>query len=186
MSFQKLHDGVGHIQRGVHWNSFPHELIRYPGSFDDPDLPGVIHVTVTLRSVSVGTEINIEQTGVPAVIPPEACYLGWQQSLPQLAQLVDQKSPSKRQFEHWRWEQSGAPSLLHTKVAALGGKPFTCRRAYTRSEGGSVRLISMSANVYVRAQFGARNCKASLGVEGQPVFLSLEKGGDGVGRILRS
>ena len=86
---QKLTTGKGHSFGGEYLELVPHELIRYTDSFDDPNLPGIMHVTVTLRSVSVGTEINIEQAGVPAVIPPEACYLGWQQCLSQLAQLVE-------------------------------------------------------------------------------------------------
>ncbi len=67
--------------------------IRYTDVFDDPNLPGEMHVTVTLKKVSVGTEINIEQAGIPHVIPVEACYLGWQQSLAQLAKLVEPEIP---------------------------------------------------------------------------------------------
>ena len=89
MSFRNFTTGTGHSFGGEYLELVPHELIRYTDSFDDPNLPGVMHVTVTLRPVSVGTEINIEQSGVPAVIPPEACYLGWQQCLLQLAQLVE-------------------------------------------------------------------------------------------------
>jgi len=66
----------------------PNERLVYTDSFDDPNLPGEMRVTVTLKAVSVGTEIDIEQTGVPDVIPPEACYLGWQDSLDKLARLV--------------------------------------------------------------------------------------------------
>ena len=89
MSFTNFATGKGHSFGGEYLELVPHELIRYTDSFDDPNLPGIIHVTVTLKPVSVGTEINIEQTGLPAVIPVEACYLGWQQSLNQLAQLVE-------------------------------------------------------------------------------------------------
>ena len=67
----------------------PHERIRYTDRFDDPNLPGLITVSVTLKKVSCGTELNIVQEGVPAVIPAEACYLGWQDSLTQLANLVE-------------------------------------------------------------------------------------------------
>jgi len=67
----------------------PHERIRYTDRFDDPNLPGLIHVTVTLKKVSVGTEIDIVQEGLPTVIPLEACYLGWQQSLSNLASLTE-------------------------------------------------------------------------------------------------
>jgi hypothetical protein len=68
-------------------------LIRYTDRFDDPNLPGVMQVTINLKPVSVGTEIDIEQSGIPAMIPAEACYLGWQQSLMQLAKLVEPEIP---------------------------------------------------------------------------------------------
>lgn len=71
----------------------PNERIRYTDKFDDPNLPGVMEVTVTLKAVSVGTEIDILQAGIPSVIPVEACYLGWQQSLRQLAELVEPDIP---------------------------------------------------------------------------------------------
>ena len=78
---------------GEYLELVPHERIRYTDRFDDPNLPGEIHVTVNLRKVSVGTELHIEQTGLPAIIPVEACYLGWQQSLMQLALLVEPNIP---------------------------------------------------------------------------------------------
>jgi uncharacterized protein YndB with AHSA1/START domain len=71
----------------------PNERIRYTDRFDDPNLPGVITVTVELKAVSVGTEINIEQANIPSAIPVEACYLGWQQSLAQLALVVEPDIP---------------------------------------------------------------------------------------------
>ena len=67
----------------------PSQCLRYTDKFDDPNLPGVIEVTVVLKEVSVGTELEITQAGVPDVIPPEACYLGWQDSLRNLATLVE-------------------------------------------------------------------------------------------------
>jgi uncharacterized protein YndB with AHSA1/START domain len=67
----------------------PHERLRYTDKFDDPNLPGQIQVTVTLKKVSLGTELNIVQEGLPDAIPPEACYLGWQESLRNLAKLVE-------------------------------------------------------------------------------------------------
>ena len=67
----------------------PHERLRYTDKFDDPNLPGPIQVTVTLKKVSLGTELNIVQEGLPDAIPPEACYLGWQESLRNLAKLVE-------------------------------------------------------------------------------------------------
>jgi uncharacterized protein YndB with AHSA1/START domain len=71
----------------------PHERIRYTDKFDDPNLLGELQCTVTLKKVSCGTELNILQEGVPEVIPPEACYLGWQESLTQLAKLVEPQIP---------------------------------------------------------------------------------------------
>ncbi len=88
MSFRNFTTGKGHSFGGEYLELIPNELIRYTDRFDDPSLAGVMHVTVALKAVSVGTEINIEQSGIPSAIPTEACYLGWQQSLAQLAQLV--------------------------------------------------------------------------------------------------
>jgi uncharacterized protein YndB with AHSA1/START domain len=93
MSFRNFTTGQSHSFGGEYLELVPHERIRYTDRFDDPNLPGTMHVTVSLKPVSVGTEINIEQAGVPAVIPLEACYLGWQQSLLQLAQLVEPNIP---------------------------------------------------------------------------------------------
>jgi uncharacterized protein YndB with AHSA1/START domain len=89
MSFTNFTTGKSHSFGGEYLELVPDERIRYTDNFDDPNLPGKIHVTVTLREVSVGTELHIEQTGLPEVIPVEACYLGWQQSLMQLALLVE-------------------------------------------------------------------------------------------------
>lgn len=93
MSFKNFTTKKGHSFGGEYLELVPHELIRYTDRFDDPNLPGSMHVTVTLNPVSVGTEINIEQSGIPAAIPVEACYLGWQQSLSQLAKLVEPDIP---------------------------------------------------------------------------------------------
>ena len=71
----------------------PHERIRYTDKFDDPNLPGEIQATIDLKKVSCGTELNIVQEGVPGVIPPEACYLGWQESLILLGKLVEAEIP---------------------------------------------------------------------------------------------
>ncbi len=72
----------------------PHERIRHTDKFDDPNLPGEMQVTINLKAVSCGTELSIVQEGVPAVIPPEACYLGWQESLILLAKLVEAEIPN--------------------------------------------------------------------------------------------
>jgi uncharacterized protein YndB with AHSA1/START domain len=93
MSFTNFTTGQPHSFGGNYLELVPHERIRYTDKFDDPNLPGEIHVTVTLKKVSCGTEINIVQEGVPAVIPAEMCYLGWQESLTQLAMLVEPDIP---------------------------------------------------------------------------------------------
>jgi uncharacterized protein YndB with AHSA1/START domain len=93
MSFRNFTTGNGHSFGGEYLELVPHTLIRYTDRFDDPNLPGVMQVTVNLKPVSVGTEINIEQSGIPAMIPVEACYLGWQESLMQLAKVVEPEIP---------------------------------------------------------------------------------------------
>ncbi|MGE0022900.1 MAG: SRPBCC family protein [Hyphomicrobium sp.] len=93
MSFTNFTTGNSNSFGGEFLELVPHERLRYTDRFDDPNLPGVMTVTVTLKAVSVGTEIDIEQAGVPSVIPPEACYIGWQQSLVQLARLVEPDIP---------------------------------------------------------------------------------------------
>jgi len=89
MSFRNFTTGKGHAFGGEYIELVPYERLRYTDKFDDPNLPGDILVTVTLKTVSVGTELGIVQEGVPDVIPPEACYLGWQDSLQNLARLVE-------------------------------------------------------------------------------------------------
>jgi uncharacterized protein YndB with AHSA1/START domain len=89
MSFRNFTTGHAHSFGGQYLELVPNERLRYTDKFDDPNLPGLLEVTVTLKEVSVGTELNIVQEGVPDVIPPEACYLGWQDSLRNLAQLVE-------------------------------------------------------------------------------------------------
>lgn len=89
MSFRNFTTGNGHSFGGEYVELVPGERIRYTDKFDDPNLPGLIEVTVILKKVSVGTEIDITQSGIPDVIPPEACYLGWQESLRNLAKLVE-------------------------------------------------------------------------------------------------
>ena len=89
MSFRNFSTGASHSFGGAYLELVPHERLRYTDKFDDPNLPGLLQVTVTFKEVSVGTELNIVQEGVPDVIPPEACYLGWQDSLRNLAQLVE-------------------------------------------------------------------------------------------------
>lgn len=94
MSFTNFSTGSSHSFGGEYLELLPHERLRYTDKFDDPNLPGVMQVTVNLKKVSCGTEVNIVQEGVPAVIPAEACYLGWQESLGQLVQLVEPEIPN--------------------------------------------------------------------------------------------
>lgn len=94
MSFTNFTTGKGHSFGGKYLELVPHERLRYTDKFDDPNLPGEIQVTVILKKVSCGTDVNIEQSGIPAVIPVEACYLGWQESLTQLALLVEPEIPN--------------------------------------------------------------------------------------------
>ncbi len=94
MSFTNFTTGKSHSFGGTYLELVPNEKLRYTDKFDDPNLPGVLTVTVKLKKVMCGTEVNIEQAGVPAVIPAEMCYLGWQESLTQLAQLVEPEIPN--------------------------------------------------------------------------------------------
>src|SRR5215217_9167357 len=87
MSFRNFTTGMSHSFGGEYLELVPGERLRYTDQFDDPGLPGKMQVTVTLRQVSVGTELSIVQEGIPEAIPPEACYLGWQESLRNLARL---------------------------------------------------------------------------------------------------
>jgi uncharacterized protein YndB with AHSA1/START domain len=93
MSFTNFTTGTSHSFGGQFVELVPNERIRYTDRFDDPNLPGAMQVTVVLKKVSVGTELNITQEGVPDVIPAEACYLGWQESLALLAKLVEPEIP---------------------------------------------------------------------------------------------
>jgi uncharacterized protein YndB with AHSA1/START domain len=89
MSFRNFTTGDSHGFGGTYKELVPGQLLVYTDKFDDPKMPGEMTVTVTLKAVSVGTEVNIEQQGIPDVIPREACYLGWQESLRKLAKLVE-------------------------------------------------------------------------------------------------
>lgn len=94
MSFTNFSGGGSHSFGGKYVEMQPGELLRYTDKFDDPNLPGEMNVTVNLRTVSCGTEVQIVQEGIPAVIPAEMCYLGWQESLQQLANLVEPEIPA--------------------------------------------------------------------------------------------
>ncbi len=93
MSFTNFTTGKSHAFGGTYVELSPHEKIKYTDKFDDPNLPGEMQTTITLKKVSCGTELNVVQEGVPAVIPAEACYVGWQESLASLAKLVEPEIP---------------------------------------------------------------------------------------------
>ena len=95
MSFTNFTTGKSHSFGGTYLELLPHERIRYTDKFDDPNLAGEMQTTISLKQVSCGTELNIVQEGVPAVIPAEACYLGWQDSLNLLAKLVEPEIPDE-------------------------------------------------------------------------------------------
>ena len=93
MSFRNFTTGNAHSFGGEYLELVPFEKIRYSDRFDDPNLPGQMQATISLRQVSCGTELSIVQEGIPEVIPVEMCYLGWQESLAQLAKLVEPEIP---------------------------------------------------------------------------------------------
>lgn len=94
MSFTNFSTGHSHSFGGEYKQLVPFELIQYTDKFDDPNLPGEMTVTVTLKPVVCGTEVHIEQSGIPELIPAEMCYLGWQECLAQLANLVEPDIPN--------------------------------------------------------------------------------------------
>jgi len=93
MSFTNFSTGHSHAFGGEYLELVPHQRLSYTDRFDDPNLPGVMTTTVTLTKTSVGTELNVVQEGIPQIIPTEACYLGWQESLTLLAKLVEAEIP---------------------------------------------------------------------------------------------
>ena len=95
MSFTNFSTGKSHAFGGTYLELKPHERIRYTDKFDNPGLPGEMQTTIVLRQVFCGTELNITQEGIPAAIPAEACYLGWQESLTLLAKLVEAEIPDQ-------------------------------------------------------------------------------------------
>ncbi|GAB1723220.1 MAG: polyketide cyclase [Nitrospira sp. CR1.1] len=93
MSFTNFSTGKSHSFGGTYLELAPHTRIRYTDTFDDPNVPGEMHVTITLKQVSCGTEMTAVQEGIPEMIPVEACYLGWQESLTLLTKLVEAEIP---------------------------------------------------------------------------------------------
>ena len=93
MSFENFSNGASHSFGGEYLELVPDELLRYTDKFDDPNLPGTMEVTVSLKAVVCGTELNVVQSGIPSAIPVAMCYLGWQESLAQLALVVDPDIP---------------------------------------------------------------------------------------------
>jgi uncharacterized protein YndB with AHSA1/START domain len=111
MSFRNFTTGNSHSFGGEYLELVPGQRVRYTDKFDDPNLPGELQVTVELRPVAMGTELNIVQAGIPDAIPPEACYLGWQESLRNLARLVEPEIRQSRRTmtdhpwadQPWAW-----------------------------------------------------------------------------------
>ena len=95
MSFTNFSTGKSNAFGGKYLELKPHELIRYTDKFDDPNLPGEMLTSISLKQVFCGTELNVTQEGIPAAIPAEACYLGWQESLTLLAKLVEAEIPDQ-------------------------------------------------------------------------------------------
>lgn len=95
MSFTNFTTGKSHSFGGTYLELKPHERIRYSNQFDNPNLPGEMQTTITLKQVFCGTDLNVTQEGIPAVIPAEACYLGWQESLALLTKLVEAEIPDQ-------------------------------------------------------------------------------------------
>jgi uncharacterized protein YndB with AHSA1/START domain len=95
MSFSNFTTGTSQSFGGTYHEIMPNQLLRYTDQFDDPNLPGQIEVTIQLHPVSVGTEVHITQSGIPDLIPAEACYLGWQESLQLLTLLVNAEIPDQ-------------------------------------------------------------------------------------------
>ena len=95
MSFTNFSNGQSHSFGGTYHELVAHERIRYSDKFDNPNLPGEMQTTITLKKVFCGTELNVVQEGIPAAIPAEACYLGWQESLTLLAMLVEAEIPEQ-------------------------------------------------------------------------------------------
>src|SRR3954470_10853298 len=93
MSFTNFSNGHSHAFGGTYLELAPGERLRYTGKFDDPNLPGEMQTTITLKKVFCGTELTAVQEGIPAIIPAEACYLGWQESLVLLGKLVEAEIP---------------------------------------------------------------------------------------------
>jgi uncharacterized protein YndB with AHSA1/START domain len=93
MSFTNFSTGTSHAFGGTYVELIPNERLRYTDKFDDPNLPGEMQTTVVIKTVSCGTEVNIVQEGIPEIIPVDGCYLGWQESLTLLAQLIEPEIP---------------------------------------------------------------------------------------------
>ena len=125
MSFTNFTTGASHSFGGEYRELTPHERIRYTDKFDDPNLPGEIQTTINLKKVSCGTELSIVQEGVPAAIPPEACYLGWQESLILLAKTMIEADgfqiPFRLRFLLHRWKKEPLRSILPFTAQASQG-----------------------------------------------------------------
>ena len=125
MSFTNFSSGKSHSFGGTFLELTPHQLIRYTDKFDDPNMPGEIQTTITLKQVSVGTEMKVVQEGVPGVIPAEACYLGWQDSLVLLAKLVEAEIPDRCDSSSGLNSRLCPPRKCPTVPAGLA-RPLRC------------------------------------------------------------
>jgi uncharacterized protein YndB with AHSA1/START domain len=132
MSFTNFTTNKGHSFGGKYHELVPNEKIRYTDKFDDPNLPGEMQVTVTLRKVSCGTEMNVVQEGIPEAIPTEMCYLGWQESLAQLAHLVEPEIPGKQLWGQSRLFRCRRPRGGSRK-STLTPLNFSCGDSVPRS-----------------------------------------------------
>jgi hypothetical protein len=125
MLFTNFTTGKSHSFGGTYLELMPHERIRYTNKFDDPNLPGDMQTTVTLTKVSCGTELHVVQEGLPDAIPPDACYLGWQESLVLLAQVECGQSgrhpPRGRDGAGKRTAESGVSALARPRAERLCG-----------------------------------------------------------------
>src|SRR3954454_4128284 len=138
MSFTNFATGASHSFGGRYLELKPNERLRYTDKFDDPNLPGEMTVTVSLKAVSCGTELNVVQEGVPEIIPAEACYLGWQESLDALARLVDPEIPyAARIARLLQRSRCGAPSRARPSVCAASARRASIRRSACRGRAPS-------------------------------------------------
>ena len=150
MSFTNFTTGKSHSFGGEYLELIPHERLRWTDRFDDPNLPGEAQVTIKLKAVSCGTELSITQEGVPAVIPPEACYLGWQESLTLLANRF-RTSQGKDGSWGYAYARNAASRSCRSRRAACGAS----RSASSRRRCASPHRRGSRASVWPRSAAGS-------------------------------